>query len=258
MEFYPGLDIGVKHKPMDFIYGENVIGPKPEIRYLDDIRASLSDSDCNGPSQVYCIAMDVAKKEDHEDLMARNLLYGVVIYAAGQLGNEPIRSQGHIHAVSKSCNSSTCEVYEIWAGEAYIYMQESGEDNPGRCYAVYAKAGEVVIVLPGWVHATVNANVDKSMVFGAWCVRDYGFDYRAVKAHHGIAYFPKVQKDKIIWEENPSYKNGSLAVKNARTYEDFGLIPGRPIYEQYQKNHNLFEFVTNPAGKDSQWEQYQP
>ncbi|MDF2537223.1 MAG: glucose-6-phosphate isomerase [Herbinix sp.] len=258
MEFNPGLDIGIEFNPMNFIYGKNMTGPIPEIRYLKDIRGSLAEPDCVGPDQLYCIAMDVAEKEDHRDLINRNLLYGVVSYSAGQLGSEPIRSQGHIHAISKSCNSSTCEVYEIWDGEAYIYMQESGEDNPGKCYAVYAKASDVVIVPPGWVHATVNANVNKNMVFGAWCVRDYGFDYRAVKAHHGIAFFPKVQGDKIIWEENPHYVNGSLTVKSARIYEDFGLKPGISIYEQYQINPSLFEFVPQPQCKEKEWGQYEP
>ena len=39
-----------------------------------------------------------------------------------------------------------------------------------------AKKGEVVIVPPGWGHQTVNANIHAPMVFGAWCVKDYGFD----------------------------------------------------------------------------------
>lgn len=258
MEFYPGFDIEIKINPMNFIYGKDVTGPTPEIRYLDDIRASLADPDCEGPNELYCIAMDVAKREDKEDLIKRNLLYGAVIYSAGQLGSEPIRSQGHIHAISASCNSSTCEVYEIWEGEAYIYMQESGDDNPGRCYSVYAQAGDVVIVPPGWVHATINANIHKNMVFGAWCVRDYGFDYKAVKEHHGIAYFPKVQGDRIVWEKNPSYTGGSLAVKNARTYEDFSIRTGKSIYEQYETNRNLFDFVPHPQLKGKEWEQYQP
>ena len=82
--------------------------------------------------------------------------------ALQQIAKQPFRtvpylslihiSQGHIHAISPSCNASTCEVYEIWSGEAYIYMQQYGGDDAGNCYAVHAKAGDVVIVPPGWVH----------------------------------------------------------------------------------------------------------
>ena len=34
-------------------------------------------------------------------MQARNLLFGVVAYAAGRLGSEPVRSQGHVHKLSR-------------------------------------------------------------------------------------------------------------------------------------------------------------
>ena len=212
MEFYPGFDIESREKDMEFVYGPDVFGPKPEKRTLEAIRSSLQDPSCTGPEILYSIVMDVGRKQDHTAITERNLLYGAVTYAKGTLGKEPVRSQGHIHAISPSCQSSTCEVYEIWDGEAFIYMQEYGKDDAGNCYAVHAKAGEVVIVPPGWVHATINANVEKSLTFGAWCVRDFGFDYEEVRAHHGIAYFPVVEAGNITWEINPAYKNAKLHV----------------------------------------------
>ena len=147
MKFNPGFDIVPTTNPMGFVYGKDVFGPQVENRFLSDIRASLADPDCDGPEIVYSIAMDVGKQEHKELLHKMHLLYGVVTYAAGRLGNEPIRSQGHIHWVSRFSGWSTPEVYEIWSGEAIIYMQEYAEDNPGRCYAVYAKAGDVVLSL---------------------------------------------------------------------------------------------------------------
>lgn len=141
MEFNPGFDIIPTVNPMGFKYGADVFGPQVENRYLRDIRGSLSDPQCDGPEIVYSIAMDVGKCKHREMLERMHLLYGVVTYAAGRLGKEPIRSQGHIHWVSKYSGWSTPEVYEIWTGEAIIYMQEYAEDNPGRCFAVYAKAG---------------------------------------------------------------------------------------------------------------------
>ena len=67
--------------------------------------------------------MDVGKCKHREMLERMHLLYGVVTYAAGRLGKEPIRSQGHIHWVSKYSGWSTPEVYEIWTGEAIIYIR---------------------------------------------------------------------------------------------------------------------------------------
>ncbi len=258
MEFYPGFGIISENNPLGFRYENGVFGPSPEIRRLDDIRSSLSDKGCKGPEELYAIVMDVGQLADREEILKRNLLFGAVTYAAGLLGKEPVRSQGHIHAISPSCHASTPEVYEIWEGEAFIYMQQSGDDQPGLCYAVHAKAGDVVIVPPGWVHATVNGDVSRNMTFGAWCVRDYGFEYEAVRRHNGIAYFPEAEEGTIAWKPNPAYKNGTLIVKGARTYEDFGLKPGIPIYRQFQENKDLFLFVANPCNYMKLWDGYEP
>lgn len=258
MNFDPGFSITVLSDPMGFVYGEGVYGPIPELRSLEQIRQSLQDPNCSGSEHVYCISMDVAAEEDREDLIKRNLLYGVVTYQKGQLGKEPIRSQGHIHAISASCGASTCEVYEIWDGRACIYMQESGSDDAGNCYAVYGEAGDVIIVPPGWVHATINACPDKPMTFGAWCVRDYGFDYKDVRRHNGIAFFPLVQDEKLIWTKNRSYRSGKLIEKQARTYVDFGLDRSKSIYQQYKEQPDLFRFVTNPQEFPQLWDNYVP
>ena len=130
MEFNPGFDIIPTVNPMGFKYGADVFGPQVENRYLRDIRGSLSDPQCDGPEIVYSIAMDVGKCKHREMLERMHLLYGVVTYAAGRLGKEPIRSQGHIHWVSKYSGWSTPEVYEIWTGEAIIYMQEYAKIIP--------------------------------------------------------------------------------------------------------------------------------
>lgn len=258
MRFDPGLEITVRSDPMGFVYGPGVTGPVPEVRRLDAIRPSLMDPECSGPEEVYCIAMDVARAEDLSDLRGRNLLYGVVTYQKGRLGREPIRSQGHIHAVSASCGASTCEVYEIWEGRACIYMQPSGSDDAGECFAVYAGPGEVVVVPPGWVHATVNADPERAMTFGAWCIRDYGFDYADVRRHGGIAFFPVLEGSGLAWVKNPAYASGTLTEKAARTYPDLGLEAGVPIYTQYRRDRERFAFVTDPERYAAVWNSYRP
>jgi len=78
-----GLDMTIHHQPLGFSYGDEVTGPMPEIRHLDQIRASLRDPHCEGPDEVYAIAMDVARMQDRDELQKRMLLFGVVTYAAG-------------------------------------------------------------------------------------------------------------------------------------------------------------------------------
>ncbi|MCI9075323.1 MAG: glucose-6-phosphate isomerase [Dorea sp.] len=258
MELHTGFDLQADLDTLDFRYGTEAFGPVTEKRKLDDIRGSLSNPEAEGPEIVYSVAMDVGKLKDKDDLIKRNLLFGAMIFEKGIIGEEPVRSQGHVHAVSESCHASTCEVYEIWNGAAYIYMQEHDADDPGRCFAVYAKAGEVVIVPPGWAHCTINANINEPMLFGAWCVRDYGFDYEGIRAHNGVAYFPKVRNGRIEFVKNGRYSDSGLEIVSAGGYQEFGLEKGVPIYTQYEKNKDLFRFVTDPACAGELWEGYRP
>jgi len=256
--FYPGFEIRVDFESMDYSYGIETFGPKVERRLLDSIRPSLMNPDCSGPEVVYSIAMDVGKLKDREALIQRNLLYGTVLYAEGQLGNEPIRSQGHVHSISMSCQASTPEVYEIWSGKAVIYMQETAKDRCGRCYAIVGLPGDVIIVPPGWAHATISADPNQPLVFGAWCVRDYGFDYKDVRAHGGLAYYPILHDDELEWRHNPAYTPESFVIKKPRHYVEFGIQHSVPIYTQFEADPDRFMFVVNPSKAKKTWDNFIP
>jgi glucose-6-phosphate isomerase, archaeal len=187
------------------------------------------------------------------------LLYGAVTYAAGRLGNEPVRSQGHIHKVSPRSGWSTPEVYEIWSGKAIIYMQETVEDQPGRCFAVVAKPGDVVIVPPYWAHATISADPEQPMTFGAWCDRKYGFEYDGVRAHKGLAWFPVLDENGTIkWQKNPSYMDSQLVIKKPEDYASFDIVKGKSIYAQMEEDNNRFKFVPFPSLKENVWKGFIP
>jgi glucose-6-phosphate isomerase len=258
-QFNPGLAVFPTESPLGFRYGEEVFGPAVENRRLDDIRKSLMDPQSEGPEIVYAISMDVGKEIHRKLLNEMHLLYGVVTYAAGKLGKEPIRSQGHIHKVSGYCGWSTPEVYEIWSGEAIIYMQEYAEDNPGRCFAVYARPGDVVIVPPYWIHATISANPDKPLTFGAWCDRDYGFCYDRVRKYNGIAWFPVFNaENRIEWIANPKYSTSELICKSPAIYNTLGIRAGQSIYETFEKDPDTFLYVPRPQLKENVWKQFEP
>ena len=259
MKFDPGFDIQPTQTPFGFQLGPDCFDRGLEYRKLDSIRKSLREPGCDGPENVYAIMMDVGRKADLPAMEERMLLYGVVTYAAGRLGNEPIRSQGHIHKVSDHCGWSTPEVYEIWDGEAVIYMQETAEDQPGRCFAVYAGPGDVVIVPPYWAHATISANPAKPLTFGAWCDRDYGFVYDGVRRHGGIAWFPLLNEgNQLYWEKNNAYQTTELIRKRPEIYSQFGIEPGESIYQQFREDPDKFLFVSNPGLRAEAWKDFTP
>jgi glucose-6-phosphate isomerase, archaeal len=259
-----GLDLHATRDPLGWRFGPGVFGPKPELRALDAMRKSLLDPRCSGPDVVYAIAMDIGRHEDRKDLEERHLLFGAVTYAAGRLGCEPIRSQGHVHARSPRNGWSTPEVYEIWAGRAVVLMQESAGDDPGRCFAVEGGPGDVIIVPPGWAHATISADPASPLAFGAWCDRAYGFDYAGVRAHGGLAWFPILEDSphgsaNLKWVRNRKYLvERPLTIKRPRLYREFDVEPGAPIYSQYRSHPRRFGFVPDPQEHASAFVDFVP
>ena len=259
MTFYPGFEIHPTVDPMGFEYGPGVFGPKVEYRTLDSIRKSLCNPECSGPDPVYSIAMDIGKAEHLPILLQHHLLYGAVTYAAGRLGDEPVRSQGHIHKVSPYSGWSTPEVYEIWSGKAIIYMQESANDQPGRCFAVEASPGDVVIVPPSWAHATISADQTQPLTFGAWCDREYGFEYDQVRLHKGLSWFPVIlENGQTGWEKNPCYQECELIIKNPEKYTALRIESGKSIYTQFEEDPERFSFVPKPQSVAEIWNAFIP
>ena len=259
LAFDPGIPLRLAEPGLAFEYGPNVFGPVPEVRRLDAIRPSLREPDCEGPDPVYGIAMDIGREEDRPVLEERMLLFGAVVYAAGALGQEPVRSQGHIHAVAPHSGWSPPEVFEIWTGRAIVYAQERAEHDPGRCIAVFAQAGDQVVVPPGWAHCVINADPRSRMAFGAWCDRQYGFDYTGVRAHHGLAWFPLLKESGIIaWERNRRYAESTLEHRGPRPYTELGLDAERSLYSQFLENPDSVMFVSEPQRAADCWPTFIP
>jgi glucose-6-phosphate isomerase len=256
--FDPRLAVCLRPDDLSFEYGAGISGPVPEMRCLDAIRGSLRDPNCEGPDPVYSIAMDVARNEDLAELKRRYLLFGVIAYAGGSLGEEPVRSQGHIHAIAPHSGWSTPELFEIWEGRAIIYAQQSADDNPGACIAVEAGPGDQIVVPPGWAHCVINTDPNSRMVFGALCERQYGFVYEGVRAHGGLAWFPLLRPDGIEWQANPRYRSSKLSVRGPRRYPELGLRSEVSIYRQFQQDPEAVQWVSDPARLAALWPTIEP
>ncbi|MGO8785856.1 MAG: glucose-6-phosphate isomerase family protein [Terriglobia bacterium] len=259
MSFDPGIDVRVTERPMGFQFGPDVFGPTPEYRSLDSIRPSLYDPASDGPDPVYAIAMDVGKREHQPELEKRYLLFGVVTYAAGRLGNEPVRSQGHVHRVSAHSGWSPPEVYEIWRGRGIVYMQEFADDDPGRCFAVVGEPGDVIVVPPGWAHATISADPQTPLTFAAWCDREYGFVYDNVRARCGLAWYALLDDGgQLKWHRNTHYIPRDLAIGPPLDYRELGLAKGTPIYSQFERRPAAIQWVSDPLLRKENWAYFTP
>jgi glucose-6-phosphate isomerase len=259
MAFDPAIGVTPLTEPLGFSYQDGTFGPQPELRTLESIRSSLRDPQCSGPDPVYAIVMDVGRNEDRTALQEHMLLFGAVTYAAGRLGAEPVRSQGHVHRISSHSGWSPPEVYEIWTGTACIYMQERAADDPGRCFAITAAPGSLVVVPPGWAHAMVSANPSIPMTFGALCDREYAFEYAEVRKRKGLAWYPLLTPSgEIRWEANPMYKSSALETRGPGDYSQLGLQSGIPLYTQAIANLDRVQWVSKPGLAAEAWRSFVP
>lgn len=259
MSFDPGMGVIPVREPLGFRYEPGAFGPPPEIRSLDAIRQSLRDPGCTGPDPVYAIVMDIGREDIRAELKRRMLLFGAVIYASGSLGQEPVRSQGHVHHLSSHSGWSPPEIYEIWEGTAYVLMQEHAAEDPGRCFAILAKPGDVVVVPPMWAHAAISADPASFMSLGALCDREYSFDYQAIRERQGLAWYPTITPDgSVEWVPNPNYRETSLDVRGPRNYTDLGFVRGASLYHQAVEDLDRFAWVSKPALCEKLWENFEP
>lgn len=259
MKFDPGMGVVPVAQPLGFQYLPGTFGPPPEPRSLDAIRPSLRDPCCAGPDPVYAICMDVGRDAFRAELEKRKLLFGVVTYAAGALGQEPVRSQGHVHRVSRHSGWPPPEIYEIWDGAAYVYMQQYAADDPGRCYAILAGPGDIVVVPPGWAHATISADPSRPLTFGALCDREYGFEYAEIRKRRGLAWYALISADGgISWEHNGSYMKKELEVRGPGDYSGLGLRRGVALYQQTTEAPERLQWVSQPARAAEAWRDFEP
>jgi glucose-6-phosphate isomerase, archaeal len=253
-----GLPIFLREQNLRFEFGADVFGPEAEMRSLNQIRPSLLDPRSDGPDPVYGICMDIGRTRDREELQRRWLLFGAVAFAAGRLGEEPVRSQGHVHAIAPHSGWSPPELFEIWQGQAIIYAQECDGHDPGRCFAVLAGPGDHVIVPPAWPHFVANADPGQPMVFGALCDRQYGFIYDGVRARHGLAWFPVCDGDVIRWRPNPHYAPSALRVGTPGSCIQFGVKDGVSLYKQFEDDADTLQWVSEPERMRRLWPSFEP
>lgn len=244
-----GFDIDLDLAALTFEFGASMHAVPAERRRLDAIRASLMEPDCMGPDLLYTIYMDFCRECDRSRVVGDGLLYGGVIYAAGAMGREFVRSQGHRHT-SNPQGVSYPEVYEFWHGHGLLYMQREAGREVSDCRVMHCSPGDVVIVPPDWVHLTVNVGPEP-LAFGAWCARGQGFDYEEVRRRRGGAWYFLADGSRV---RNHSYTQVAEPIEQRpRDYPEFDLVQRRPVYEQYLENPSRLRFMSHPHEFLEQW-----
>ncbi|GCE29947.1 hypothetical protein KDA_54310 [Dictyobacter alpinus] len=248
-----GMDLRLNEEQLRLNFGADMFYPDGEVRTLQQARPMLADTQAQGPDHLYTIYMDIGRKEDFPAIEEQGLLYGSVVYNHGTLGNERLRSQGHIHSEKSGTGLRYSEVYEFWTGHGQVYLQKECAPDVTRAYLVPFGPGDKLVIPFGWVHLVVTEG-EEPVSFGAWCARENQLEYAHLRSLGGPAYF--FLADGTL-ARNPRYTTVP-EVRHA-TPADFpllGIPTDRPMYTSWQENPELYTFMANPELVGDIWRDF--
>jgi len=244
---YAGFDVQLDPAARTLSFAPGITTAPVTVRRLDEVRALLRDPRAAGPEHLYTIYMDVRVPGRGETLREHGLGYGAVVYNHGALGQEALRSQGHVHSAPAATGVAYSEIYEFWHGRGLVYMQDGATAEVSDVIVVEAGPGDKVVIPPGWAHATVNLGPGP-MAFGAVYAREAQLLYEPLRKLQGTAHY--VLADGTL-EPNPRYRN----VPEARWQKPHqipaqGVVSGRPVLDG---DLARLDFVSRPERYPGLW-----
>lgn len=245
-----GMPVTLDPERLTLEFGQGITSAPLEQRRIDDIRQMLPDPDASGPDPLYSIYMDVRIPGLADRLRARGLAYGAVVDSAGSVGDEFVRSQGHVHSAPPGSDTPYLEIYEIWHGSGAIYLQDAANPDLNETYLIEVRVGDKVLIPPGWVHVVVNSG-STPLAFGALYAADAQLIYDSLRALGGTAW--AVRTDGGV-TPNPRYRNPPPPVRTqAKEYPQFGLTRDRPVLDVLADAPDRYDYVVAPQEHAAVW-----
>lgn len=213
--------------------------PAPQVRTAREMRQVLADPDCPCSDPLYFMYRDLSLSEaDAAWLREERLRYDMTVIPARVLCGEFVKTKGHFHPENPR-GARYPEIYEVLGGAACFLLQDRG---PSDVVAITARAGEKVVVPPGYGHVTLNmARVTLTMVNMVSTAFEslYG-DY---EERQGAAYYAFAGRGFV---PNPRYGNPPpLRVLRARDLTVPRGFPGEPLY-RWIGNRDALGFLNHP------------
>ncbi len=160
--------------------------PPPAVRTFADMRPVLADTLCAGEGALYFMYRDLAKSDaDWRWLHAHKLRYDLTVIPPRDLCGEWVKTKGHYHP-DNSAGTGYPEIYEVLEGRAHYLLQSRTLDD---VVMIAAKAGDLVIMPPGYGHITINPSRDQTLVMANIVSTAFESEYAEYERLHGAAYF---------------------------------------------------------------------
>jgi glucose-6-phosphate isomerase len=227
---------------------------KPDVREVEDMENVIYDKEwlkiASPKIDLYYMYRDLAEnKEDRQKIIGNDLRYDITVFPPIMLGKEFNKTLGHDHPIVPGTSITYPELYEVLEGEAIFLLQDSHDEDIKDVFAVSAKKGDKVIILPNYEHLIINPT-DKELKTCNWICRSFGsFIYKPFRARHGFCYYAINDPSTPFgtsWIKNENYeKIPDLRFDKPNNFYSFDLPKDQPIYKLVNNLEKL-NFLVEP------------
>lgn len=179
---------------------------KPDIRYLSELEKVVYDKE-------WFLSADknIELYQMYRMLKIENgLRYDITTIPPRMLGEEFIKTKGHIHAGFYG------EVYVVLEGEGFYFAQKGDENSIEDVFVVHGKKGDVILIPAGYGHVTINSSSQELKTANWVAEKDKG-NFEPFERNQGACYYYL----KTGWVKNLHYKN----VPKLRFEEPLKAVP---------------------------------
>ncbi len=244
-----GFPVSLDPLSLRLTFGEGITSDPAEVRRTDDIRQMLLDPDAEGPEHLYTIYMNI--QVGQRALEEHGLGLGAVVYNAGKVGREWVRSQGHVHSCPPGTDLAYSEVYEFWYGSGLMYLQDTASPEVSQVILVPVGPGDKVPIPPGWVHVVVNVG-NGPLVLGAVYALDTTLIYEPLRQLGGTAYYVLADGS---FERNPSYLRAPAPRRvQVPRRRQACLDPEMPMVRALLAHPKCYDYVSKPQEHRELWD----
>ena len=218
---------------------------KPDIRMLHDMDEVLYDMEWGRTAkntELYYMYRDLSRNEkEHEAIKSKKLRYDITVIPPQMLGKEYVKTAGHYHPNVPGASVSYAELYQVLEGEANYLLQRMEGGSIEDVVVVEAKAGDIILVPPGYGHITINSS-DKVLKMANWVSGEFSSMYEPIKEHAGAAYY-LLEKGYV---PNPKYtKAPPIRHLKPADASILGLAKGEDMYNLVNDLGKL-DFLKSP------------
>lgn len=213
----------------------------PTYRTLGDILPVLysptSVGDLPRETILYSMYRNFFISEHARLFKSKKIRFDLTVMADMRLGQEYNKTLGHYHPVAE-CSFSYPELYQVLYGKAtYLLQKKEGEDITDFVVAD-VKAGEAILIPPGYGHVTVNSG--GTILLMVNLVSDsFQSIYDEYLAHRGAAYYLLADGSFV---PNPRYRR----VPNPRSLSKKFPI-SKDLYSDFTSCPSCYNFLNHPS-----------